>query len=108
MTTTTAREIHPTDVVTYCGLTFTARSVQFDVDLVKVVPFEPGICVQYIWEEREVEISRRRSRDDRPYVVLTRRYLKSGYCIKGRRTFKTRAAQSRFIGRTTAAVTYFN
>ena len=43
-----------------------------------------------------------------PYYVLTRRYKANGDCVKGRRHFKTRAAQQRFMWNTTAAVTAYN
>lgn len=44
------------------------------------------------------------------YVVLTRRYLKNGDCIKRRACFKTRAAQSRYVDRLgySVCVTYSN
>jgi hypothetical protein len=43
----------------------------------------------------------------RPYVVLTRKYLPNGDCRKGRRTFRTAAEQSRFIGTTDTVVTFY-
>jgi hypothetical protein len=38
-----------------------------------------------------------RPQNDRPYVVLYRKYSASGHCYKGRRTFRTEADRSRWI-----------
>lgn len=43
-----------------------------------------------------------------PYYCYTRRYKKSGECVKGFRRFRTRAAQQRFMATTAAAVTAYN
>jgi hypothetical protein len=56
---------------------------------------------------RKLELAHQR---EFPFYVLTRRYLASGSCIKGRKEFRTRAEQARYILRApdSIAITAYN
>lgn len=104
--TLTADKVKKGDYVTYCGESFVASEVSRD-EVSGLMRF--GVLSrmpQYVAPEREVKVQR--TQQVKPYVVLTRRYYKSGKCRKGRHTFATEAQQQRFISTTTAAVTYHN
>jgi hypothetical protein len=56
------------------------------------------------WEEAPARAHRR----EFPFYCYTRSYKASGDCVKGYREFRTRAAQIRFMNKTSAAVTSYN
>jgi transcription initiation factor TFIID subunit TAF12 len=104
--TVTASEVKVGDMATYCGETFTVAAKSLDQTSGLMCFTVTGKAPQYVAPEREVEV--RRWEKEKPFVVLTRRYLKSGECRKGRHTFTTIGEASRFLSRTTAAVTFTN
>lgn len=103
-----ASQIQKGDYVTYCGASFTASKVEKDEisGLLKVTV--TGQIPQYIAPEREVSVVREDKSKTHPFYVYTRRYLRSGRCIKGFRRFRTRAEQGRYISTTNNAVTAHN
>ena len=103
---TTARQIRTGDSVTYCGETFVAAGVSYDgtVDLMKVEV--SGSFPRFISPFRSVEVVRRVA--EKPYVVLTRDYTKTGKKDVRRFTFATKKAQESFMARTKRCVTYYN
>lgn len=66
--------------------------------------------IQAAIEAHEERLAYRAHLQEFPYYVLTRRYLKNGDCIKGRKEFRTRAAQARYIWRApdSIAITAYN
>lgn len=100
-----ASKVKPGDVANYCGETFAVASAALDATSGLIRFGVHGGMPQFVAPDREVKVERMEVY--KPYVVLTRRYLKDGTCKKGRHTFATKGEQSRFMDRTTAAVTFY-
>lgn len=105
--TATAADVRPGDVVTYCGATFPARTVNRD-PVSGLLRIDTGRTPQYVADFREVRIRRADPAETKPYVAYTRLYKPNGDCEKRIHRFATRKALDSFMDRTVRAVTFHN